>query len=368
MRARIVAMLVVASACADAPGSARGTTTGTAAEGTSSGDAGPSTTTAAADTSAESALDDTTAESTSGTASPPDMGAPGFAPVRVIVVSDLNDSYGSTTYSTAVHDAVTAIVARAPDLVLSTGDMVAGQQAGLDYPAMWAGFHAAVSDDLAAAGLPFAVSPGNHDASGYPAFATEREIFVAEWSARKPALEYVDDADYPLRYSFTAGAALFVALDSTTVGPLDADQMQWLDDRLGQSDATTKIVFGHVPLVPFAVGREDEIIGDVALEAMLEQYGVTLFVSGHHHVYYPGRRGTIRHVSMACLGSGPRAWIGTDTTSARALLEFEIDERGEITVLDAWTGPAFETAIARTDLPASLSYGPWTVTRDDLLR
>lgn len=296
----------------------------------------------------------------------PDVGVPGFPPVRVVVISDLNDSYGSTTYSTPVHDAVAAILALSPDLVLSTGDMVAGQQAGLDYDAMWAGFHAAVSDELATAGLPFAVTAGNHDASGYPAFAGEREIFATQWLARKPALEFVDDTDYPLRYSFTAGAALFVALDSTTVGALGADQMAWLDAQLAQSDVPTKIVYGHVPLVPFAVGRETEIIGDPALEDLLEEHGVAMFVSGHHHVYYPGRRGSIRHVSMACLGSGPRAWIGTDATSPRAMLVFEIDADGNIVGLDALGGAAFDTPIPRADLPESISYGRWTVMRDDL--
>jgi acid phosphatase type 7 len=338
-----------------------------AAATTSSGlDEGGTSTGADTRASTGSPQPETTAADATSSAEPLDMGTPGYAPLRVIVVSDLNDGYGSTTYSAPVHDAVAAIVARAPDLVLSTGDMVAGQQAGLDHPAMWAGFHAAVSDELAAAGLPFAVSPGNHDASGYPAFAGERELFVAEWMDRKPALEFVDDSGYPLRYSFTAGAALFVALDSTTVGALDDAQMQWLDGQLGRSDAPTKIVFGHVPLVPFAVGREDEIIGDPALEAMLEQHGVTMFISGHHHVYYPGRRGTLRHVSMACLGSGPRAWIGTEATSPRAVLELELDEHGAITVLEALSGSAFDSPIPRADLPASLRHGAWTVTRDDL--
>jgi len=344
------------------------TTAWTSAVATTSGVLDEGGTSTAADTRVDTeppGPGTTAADATSSTGSL-DMGMPGFAPLRVIVVSDLNDSYGSTTYSAPVHAAVAAIIARQPDLVLSTGDMVAGQQAGLDYPAMWAGFHAAVSDELAAAGLPFAVTPGNHDASGYPAFAGERELFVAEWLDRKPALELVDDSGYPLRYSFIAGAALFVALDSTTVGALDADQMQWLDGQLGQSDAPTKIVFGHVPLVPFSVGREDEIIGDPALEAMLEQHGVTMFISGHHHVYYPGRRGTLRHVSMACLGAGPRALIGTDTTSPRAMLELEIDESGAITVLEALSEPAFDSPIPRADLPESLSYGPWTVIRDDL--
>lgn len=369
MRSLAVAMLVIAaSACVDGSAGERATTAWTGAAASSSGEPDDEGTTAAADTGAGTGpVDpDTSAAGSSSSAGPPDMGTPGFAPLRIIVVSDLNDSYGSTTYSAPVHDAVAAIVGRAPDLVLSTGDMVAGQQAGLDYPAMWAGFHAAVSDELAAAGLPFAVTPGNHDASGYPAYVGEREIYVAEWMARKPALEYVDDSGYPLRYSFTAGAAFFLALDSTTVGAMDAEQMQWIDEQLGASDAPTKIVFGHVPLVPFAVGREDEIIGDPALEAMLEQHGVAMFISGHHHAYYPGRRGTVRHVSMACVGSGPRPLIGTDTAAPRAMLELRIDERGTITVLEALSGAAFDTPIPRAELPASLSYGDWVVTRDDL--
>jgi acid phosphatase type 7 len=366
MRLRAIAIAML-GACGD-PASGDSTTDASSSSETSSGASsldGGSTSGSAADSSAAATSSD--ADDSTGM-KVPDVGVPGFEPVRVVVISDLNDSYGSTTYSQPVHDAVDAIVALAPDLVLSTGDMVAGQQAGLDYGGMWAGFHAAVSDELATAGLPFAVTAGNHDASGYPAFAGEREIFVTQWLARKPTLEFVDDTDYPLRYSFTAGAALFVALDSTTVGALGAEQMEWLAGQLAQSDAPTKIVYGHVPLVPFAVGRETEIIGDPALEQLLEEHGVAMFVSGHHHVYYPGRRGSIRHVSMACLGSGPREWIGTTTTSPRAMLVFEIDAEGAIVGLDALGGAAFDTPIPRTDLPESITYGRWSVMRDDLAR
>lgn len=296
----------------------------------------------------------------------PDVGTPA-EPLRVVVISDLNGSYGSTTYGQAVHDAVEAVVALAPDMVLSTGDMVAGQQAGLDYAAMWTGFHAAVSDHLDAHGLPFAVTPGNHDASGYPAFALERELFVEQWMPRKPAVEYLDDGDYPLRYSFTAGPALFISLDSTTVGHLGAEQMAWIEAQLeAGARMPIKVLYGHVPLVPFAVGRETEIIGDPALETMLEQHQVTLFISGHHHAYYPGRRGTVRYVSTSCLGSGPRALIGTTTPTPRSLLVLELDPDGTITLLDALAEPTFDTAIPRDTLPTALTHGAWTVTRDDL--
>jgi hypothetical protein len=53
---------------------------------------------------------------------------PATRPTRVLVVSDLNESYGSTRYSPAVDEAVRQTIELAPDLVISTGDMVAGQR------------------------------------------------------------------------------------------------------------------------------------------------------------------------------------------------------------------------------------------------
>jgi hypothetical protein len=245
--------------------------------------------------------------------------------------------------------------------------MVAGQMAGLDYEGMWAGFHAAVTDELEAAGLPLAVTPGNHDASGYAGFEKEREIFVRTWRERKPALAYTDDSSYPLRYSFSAGPALFVSLDDSTIGALDAEQMEWLEAQLAAGERfPTKIVYGHVPLMPFSEGRETEIIGDPELEALLERHGVTLFITGHHHAYYPGRRGAVRYVSTACLGAGPRPLIGTAGVSALSLLVFELDASGVVTLLDAFSGKSFDTVVPRTSLPASIESGGWSIARDDL--
>jgi len=47
-------------------------------------------------------------------------------PLRVAVISDMNGSYGSTEYESTVDGAVRRIVALKPNLVISTGDMVAG--------------------------------------------------------------------------------------------------------------------------------------------------------------------------------------------------------------------------------------------------
>lgn len=289
-------------------------------------------------------------------------------PLLVAVVSDLNSSYGSTTYTGNVHAAIAEVIAVGPDLVLSTGDMVAGQKAGLDYEAMWDGFHAAVSDPLQEAGIPFAVTPGNHDASGYSAYQTERSIFVEQWTVRQPDVTFVDDAHYPLRYSFAVGDVFFLSLDATTVGPLGDDQMIWLEDQLDAADEagySVRVVIGHVPLYPFTVGQETAIIGDSELEELLNEYNVTLFLSGHHHGYYPGRRGDLRLASMACLGTGTRPFLGETKHAPRAIVFFEIDE-GEVQWLEGYQGADFQTLIERSDLPESLGSGDNIIYRDDL--
>jgi hypothetical protein len=289
----------------------------------------------------------------------PEAAAP---PLHVAVISDLNDSYGSTTYSRAVGDAVARIIEMGPDLVLCTGDMVAGQQAGLDYGAMWDGFHEVVTEPLSDAGIPLAVTPGNHDGSGYPAFEGEREVYVDEWAARRPPVDFRDDREYPLHYSFSMGSALFVSLDDTLVAPLDPDQHAWLDGELAAGeDFPVKIVFGHVPIRPFTQGRESEILDDADLEQTLADRGVSLFLSGHHHGYFPGRHAGLRQVSMACLGSGSRRLVGEDGASELAFAWIEIAD-GAVTSVEAYAALDFTAPILRETLPERVG----VVARDDL--
>lgn len=283
-------------------------------------------------------------------------------PLLVAILSDLNGSYGDPTYEPPVHAAVQRVLEVRPDVVLCAGDMVAGQQAGLDYRAMWRGFHAAVSEPLAEVGIPLAVSPGNHDASGYPGFEQERRIFGEEWSARRPAVEMVDEADYPFRYSFRMGDVLFVSLDDTLVGRLPRAERDWVAARLADPvPRSAAIVFGHVPIRAFTQGREDEILDDDALEDLFVERGVTLFVAGHHHGYFPGRHRGLRQLSMPCLGSGSRALVGTNGASPRGLVLLRL-EGGSITELEAFTGAEMRARIERATLPERL--GP--VIRDDL--
>lgn len=302
------------------------------------------------------ALDATTLDATTETA----------PPLRIAVVSDFNGSYGSTRYSPSVHAAVDRVIAWAPDLVLSTGDMVAGQRRDLDHRGMWTGFHAAVSDRLAASGIPFAVTPGNHDGSAYARFAGERSVFVSEWTPRKPQLEYIDDSRYPLRYSFVVGPVLFVSLDATTVGPLGDEQMAWLAEQLEAGAAQpVKILFSHLPLYAFAHRREREIIGDPALERLAAEHDVTLMLSGHHHAYYPGKRGDLRLVGTACVGAGPRTLIGHGVASERSVLMLEVEGEA-LRSVEAYGGDAYDAVIPRERLPVEVGLEGARIRRDDL--
>ncbi len=290
----------------------------------------------------------------------------GGHPLRVAVISDVNGAYGDTVYAPEVHAAVARIIALRPDLVLSTGDMIGGERQGLDDQAMWAAFDAAVTNPLAAAGIPFAVTPGNHDASAYPAYARERSIFAAHFRAHRPAVHFVDDAHYPLRYAFTMGPALFVSLDDTTVGQLAPEQRAWLDHVLAKNAAEpVRIVYGHVPLYAFTVGREHEILGDGALERILLARGVDLFLTGHDQGYFPARHGRLRLVGMPCLGSGRRRLIGTSEKSPKSFVTFTVTRRG-IRSLDAFGGPHFARRMARASLPRRIGQGPTALVRDDL--
>ena len=293
----------------------------------------------------------------------PDAGAT----LRVVVLSDLNGSYGATTYETSVHQAVAAITSTVkPDLVLISGDMVAGQQAGLNYAAMWQGFHAAVTTPLTQAGIPVAPAPGNHDASGYAGYEAERDEYLAQWEpARRPAVQMVDGSNFPFRYSFTFKGAFFVALDATMVGALSAAQKGWVQQQLdGAVGYPVRIVYGHVPIRPTTVGRETQVMGDSAFESMLKARGA-LFVGGHHHGYYPGVTNGLRHVVTPCIGAGPRALIGTTATSARGFVVIDV-AGGQVTSVQARTGAGFTSTIARSSLPASISSGSHLLTRDDL--
>lgn len=292
--------------------------------------------------------------------------------VRIAVISDLNSSYGTIGHHRQVAAAVEQIIDLRPDLVISTGDMIAGQRRDLlpaaRLEAMWDALHDAVTKPLARAGIPLAVTPGNHDASRYAAFARERSLYARVWSDRTTGLEFVDKARFPFTYAFAVGGTLLISLDVTTAGSLDVDDRAWLEDLLKRTrdHYSRRIVFSHLPVWPVAEGRLEDATRDLQLHTLLADTGVDLYLSGHHHAFYPGTLDGITYVSQACLGSGPRQLIGSTTGRApHAFTLIDVDDHGlQIAALAA---PDFREPIDWALLPDEITTDVVTLRRADLV-
>lgn len=249
------------------------------------------------------------------------------ASVTVVLISDLNDAYGSTTYGPEVEVALRHIEKVRPDLVLCAGDMVAGQNARLtdaNLRAMWDGFEATVLRRVASLGIPLAFTFGNHDSPDTPAFARERRIAREFWETRRPPLDYVDTTRFPENYSFTLGGVFFAVLDASTATLAQA-QRDWLEAQLAGDAARTarvRVVLGHLPLYALAKGRNRP--GDVLAEAdgihaWFCRLGVDYYLSGHHHAFFPSQKGSLRMIGAGALGGGPRQLLGSDRPPVKTL-------------------------------------------------
>jgi 3',5'-cyclic AMP phosphodiesterase CpdA len=290
-----------------------------------------------------------------------------LAAESIAFIADLNGRYGSTSYDPRVSDAVGAIVALQPDLVISAGDMVAGQkQPRLDsdrLDRMWHAFSDAVADPLLKAGIPFAVTPGNHDGSAFPEFALERERFEDQWRARVPELDILPGSEWPRRYAARMGTLVLVAFDGTRPGQLPDDERLFIEGMLQRygASATATIVFSHLPMWPLTRGREHEILDDPELLGLLHRYGVDLYASGHHHAFFAGfdEAGMV-HLGVGALGGNARAFSGTGSRQpfSFALLKLE---NGEIEITSR-AAPAFQETVPADQLPAVVS-GPLGVLR-----
>ena len=264
-------------------------------------------------------------------------GTPVDAPLRAVVISDLNSSYGSTTYDPEVGAIVRRITDEwRPDLVLIAGDMIAGQRASLsdeNVRAMWAAFDTTVAAPLRRAGIPFLFTVGNHDASGHPAHERDRRFAAEYWRdvASGTGVTPLPGGDFPFHYAVLQRGVLFIVVDASTGAMArDSSQRAWLDRTL-RSDAVRgaglRVVLGHVPLYAVAEGKNRA--GEVqeepdALRAQLERGGVRLFVSGHHHAYYPGWRGELELLHSGQLGQGPRPLIGSRLAPFKSVTLLEL--------------------------------------------
>ena len=279
---------------------------------------------------------------------PKGLFAPVRGDVRLAVISDLNSSYGSTTYEAEVLKAIELIPAWQPDIVLGGGDMVAGQSPSLTRPeieAMWDGFERHIGGPLRKTGLPFGFTIGNHDASaalsvgGKPLFFNDRDLASTYWNAanRTPNLQFVDRAKFPFNYTFQHKDIFYLVWDAST-SRMPPEQIAWAEKALASNTAQAakmRIAIGHLPLYAVSVGREDP--GEVLFPAqqlanLLERYRVHIYISGHDHAYYPAHHGKLELLHASALGSGPRQLLNSSLPPYKTLSIVDVDLASESTV------------------------------------
>lgn len=288
----------------------------------------------------------------------------------IVFIADLNGSYGSTTYSPRVKNAVEQITSLKPDLVMIAGDMVAGQQQPrLDadwLDRMWAGFNLAVSDPLQQAGIPLAVTVGNHDGSAYPQFEVEQRQFARQWQDRQPELEFLPGSEWPRRYAARLDDILILAFDGTRSGNVPAQEREFVETMLRKygSNSAATIVMSHLPMWPLASGREREILDDTELLDVLHEHGVDVYASGHHHAYFAGLDDAgMLHLAVGALGGNARAYSTSGQALGHSFALLEISN-GQMQVR-AFEAPGFEQTVPLQDLPESVTGPLGTLQRLD---
>lgn len=255
-------------------------------------------------------------------------------PVRIGLISDLNRSYGSTSYGATVERGVSLLLQQKPDLVICAGDMVAGQKTSLtdrQLAAMWEGFQDSVQRPLQTAGIPLLPAIGNHDASsqrfqGRYIYARERQQASLFWNQHRDALSpgLTEAINFPFQYAWH-GPGLFLVVMDASSATVSSAQRQWLSRALNAPQRHKDdlcLVVGHLPLTAFSQGRAraGECIHDAgSLAAELRQAQVDLVISGHHHAWYPAEALGLRLLSLGAMGSGPRRLLGSNIASAASL-------------------------------------------------
>lgn len=301
--------------------------------------------------------------------------------VSLAVISDLNSQYGSTSYEPEVGRAIALILTQKPDLVLCGGDAIAAQKTSLSdaqIKAMWEAFDRHIAAPLRQAKIPFGFTIGNHDGSGAIAegnltFARDRQFASAYWQDPQHAsgLQFVDRAGYPFYYTFVQNEIFYLVLDAST-SIIPAQQIVWAEKSLAGATARRaklRIAIGHLPLIPVAVGRDDPgnfLRAGEKLRSLLERYRVSTYISGHHHVYYPGKKGNLELLYAGALGSGPRQLLNSNLPARKTLTLVDITLAAKTVTYTTYDMKTM-TTIAIETLPAKIVTPNGTVFRRDLV-
>ena len=284
------------------------------------------------------------------------------AVLRIGLISDLNGSYGSTSYIPAVDQGLEQLIALQPDLVVCAGDMVAGQMRGLSgqqLDGMWRGFKTAVVQPLQRAGIPLLPAIGNHD--GSPGFPGDRAAVGRFWGpiSSRMGLGYVDASQFPFRYSVLQDGIFWLIWDASSAR-VPEEQLVWAEQQLASAKAQAaraRFVVGHLPLA--GVGQGKDRPGEVldrgsALQALMENGRVQAYISGHHHAWFSGRRGQLDLIQLGALGSGPRRLLDGGAPAQQTYTLLEIDA-GRAAIRETTYAVATGQPLAWMTLPPRLN-------------
>lgn len=185
------------------------------------------------------------------------------------------------------------------DLAVHVGDLAYDDGTESDFTER----HFRVYAELLAA-VPFFPVPGNHDLRTRSGEPYDRAF---DWPGEPSGRRY---------HSFRWGRVLFVGLDTSTEGELEAleaargEQLAWLEDRLERAAADTTlgwtVVLTHYPIYSHAAGLSGHGpspgLHDT-LAPLFERTGVDLVLQGHDHHYE--RTVPVRRERAAAPGCGP---------------------------------------------------------------
>jgi hypothetical protein len=181
-----------------------------------------------------------------------------------------------------------------PDIVLCSGDMVAGQSLDLsasEIAAMWTAFDRQIAEPIRAAGLPFAITAGNHDGSSYREggdfiYVLDRQEMAKYWAGHQSDsdLTFVEAGGFPFYYSFKQNDIFYLVWDASSAN-VPPEQVAWADRALASAEAQTaklRIVMGHLPM--YAVAQRRDLAGECPnqgdeLRQLLERHDVHSYIS-----------------------------------------------------------------------------------------
>jgi len=291
----------------------------------------------------------------------PQTAAPSGPDLRLGLISDLNGSYGSTTYIAPVSQGLRQLLGLKPALLVCAGDMVAGQKQGLSaaqLDAMWEGFARTVLTPVRQAGVPFLPAVGNHD--GSPGFTADRAAVSRFWGPRRQALglRFADAAGFPFHYSVLQDDVFVLVWDASS-SRIPAEQLGWARRQLASPparQARLRLVVGHLPLAGVSQGRDrpGEVLEQAAaLQNLLEEGRVQAYISGHQHAWFPARRGRLDLIQLGALGSGPRRLLQGTLPPQQTYTTLDLRWRAD-SLMETTYAVATGQPLAWTQLPATL--------------